>query len=306
MMLVGANVVVGKLLAAALPVPVVLLLRCVLATLVLAPLAWREPGGLPRPRVLLNLALQAATGTVAYNILLLAGLRRTGALPGGLMLSTLPAVVAVAAAALLGERLSPRRWLAALLAAAGMAALALGRGGAADGSGAGNALVFAAVLAESGWILLSRVNAARVGVCRGAFGMQAFGVLFLAPLAAGHVAAQMPRLLADPALLALLVFHALTASVISVLLWFSGMRRAPAYLAGVFSVLLPATAAVLAVLVLGERFTAPLAAGFVLMLGSILLATIPPARPAPPVPRPPAPPPASRSGAPHRQTPDGR
>jgi drug/metabolite transporter (DMT)-like permease len=45
--------------------------------------------------------------------------------------------------------------------------------------------------------------------------------------------------------------------------------------AGVFSAFLPATAAVLAVLVLGEAFTAGHGAGFVLMLGSILLATWP-------------------------------
>jgi drug/metabolite transporter (DMT)-like permease len=275
MMMVGANVVIGKLLAQALPVPVVLLLRCALAIMVLAPLAWREGGGVPRPRVLLNLAAQAATGTVAYNVLLLAGLRRTGALQGGLVLSALPAVVAIAAAVILGERLSARRWLAAMLAAAGMAALALARGGVAAGSFAGDALVFAAVLAEAAWILLSRVNAARIGVRRGALVMQVFGLLFLAPIAAGDAASHLPVLLADPTLAALLIFHALTASVISVLLWFAGMRRAPANLAGIFAVLLPATAAALAVAILGERFTPPLAAGFVLMLGSILLATWP-------------------------------
>ena len=276
MMLVGANVVVGKVLAAALPVPVVLLLRCLLATLVLAPLAWAERGGtLPRPRILLNLLLQAASGTVAYNMLLLAGLRRTGALPAGLVLSTLPAVVALAAAGLLRERLSRRRWVAAGLAAAGMAALARGRTEAAAGSLDGNALVFAAVLAEAGWILLSRLSAARIGVCRGALLMQVFGVLLLAPFAGTEALARLPALWADPSLAALLAFHAVTASVISVLLWFAGMRRAPANLAGIFAVLLPATSAALAVAVLGERITAPLAAGFVLMLGSILLATWP-------------------------------
>jgi drug/metabolite transporter (DMT)-like permease len=281
MMMTGTNVVVGKLLAQALPVPVVLLLRCVIASVVLAPLALQEGGGMPGRRVLFNLALQAAAGTGAYNMLLLAGLRRTGALQAGLLLSALPAVVAMAAALLLRERLSARRWLAALLAAAGMAALALGRGGAATGSLGGNALVFAAVLAETGWILLSRLSAGRVGVRQAAFWMQVFGVLLLAPVAGREAVAILPALLADSRLLGLLLFHALTASVFSVMLWFGGMRRAPASLAGIFTVLLPATAAVLAVAVLGEHMTAPLAAGFVLMLGSILLATWPVRRPQP-------------------------
>jgi drug/metabolite transporter (DMT)-like permease len=59
------------------------------------------------------------------------------------------------------------------------------------------------------------------------------------------------------------------------LLWYGGLRRASAGVAGVFSAFLPATAAVLAVLVLGEAFTAAHGAGLVLMLGSILLATWP-------------------------------
>ena len=281
MMLVGANVVVGKLLAQALPVPTVLLLRCALATIVLLPLVVREGGRRPGPRALLNLALQAATGTVAYNMLLLAGLQRTGALQAGLVLSCLPAVVALAATALLGERLRPRRWLAALLAAGGMAALTFARSSAESGSLGGNALVFGAVLAETTWILLTRLNAAAVGLRRGAFWMQLFGLTMLAPIACGDALARLPSVLADPRLVALLVFHALTASVASVLLWYAGMRRVPANLAGIFTVLLPATAAALAVTVLGERFTAPLGAGFALMLGSILLATWPGRRPAP-------------------------
>ncbi len=281
MMLVGVNVVAGKLLAQALPVPTVLLLRCVLASLVLLPLSRRDGGGWAGVPVLLNLGLQAATGTVAYNMLLLAGLRRTGALQAGLVLSTLPAVVALAAAALLRERLHPRRWLAAVLAAGGMAALALARGGAGSGDWRGDLLVFGAVLAETGWILLTRLNAAAVGLRRGALGMQLFGVAMLAPIAGGDALARLPALLGDPRLLALLVFHALTASVASVLLWYAGMRRVPANLAGIFTVLLPATAAALAVGVLGERFTAPLGAGFALMLFSILLATWPARRPEP-------------------------
>ena len=39
MALVGANVAVGKLLAEALPIPLILCLRCILACLVLWPLA---------------------------------------------------------------------------------------------------------------------------------------------------------------------------------------------------------------------------------------------------------------------------
>jgi drug/metabolite transporter (DMT)-like permease len=53
------------------------------------------------------------------------------------------------------------------------------------------------------------------------------------------------------------------------------MRRVPAGLAGIFTAFLPATAALVAVLLLGEPFTTVHAAGFALLTGSLLLATWP-------------------------------
>ena len=71
------------------------------------------------------------------------------------------------------------------------------------------------------------------------------------------------------------MFHGLTTSVLCLLLWYAGLKTVPAGVAGVFTVFLPATAAVTAVAVLGERFTVTHAAGFALMGGSLLLATWP-------------------------------
>ncbi len=267
MMLTGVNVVAGKLLAQALPVPVVLFLRCALATLVLAPFAVRE---LPGRRLALNLLLQAAVGTVGYNCFLLAGLRRTGALEAGFVLATLPAVMAVGAALVFREHLSPRRWASVALASLGMMALAL-RVGGSGGSLAGDGLVFAAVCSEAGYMLLAKHSAGRIGLFAGAFWMQVFSASLLAPWAV----ADWPCALPSAPIIWLLVFHALTASVLSLLLWYGGMRRAPAHVAGVFTILLPATAAVTAVLALGERMSVALAVGFALMCVSILLATWP-------------------------------
>ncbi len=277
MMLVGGNVVVAKLLALALPVPVVLFLRCVIGALLLAPLALREDARPPPPRMLGVSALQALCGTLVYNSLLLAGLRRTGALEAGLVLATLPAVVAIGAAVVLRERLPPRRWAGVALAAFGLMALTLARnagGGPGAGSWSGNALVLLAVCGEASYVLLTRLMAVRLAPLRATFWLQVCGFVLMAPLAWPRLAGAMPALM-QPRVAMLLVLHAATASVACNLLWFSGMRRVPASLAGVLGVFLPGTAAVAAVLVLGERFTPALAAGFVLMLASILLATWP-------------------------------
>ena len=111
MALVGANVAVAKLLADALPIAMIAFLRCILATAVLWPLArWLDGPVRVPPAVLRNLALQAVFGTAIYNAGLLAGLRLTTALEGGLVLASLPAVVAIGGALFLRERLPPRRY----------------------------------------------------------------------------------------------------------------------------------------------------------------------------------------------------
>ncbi|NKC34307.1 DMT family transporter [Falsiroseomonas selenitidurans] len=275
MALVGANVGVAKLLAASLPIPMIAGLRCLLAVAVLWPLARAREGGVrPDARSLWNLAWQAAFGTVIYNAGLLAGLRLTTALEAGLVLATLPAVVAIGSALWLRERLPPRQWAAVALAAFGMAAITLARTGA-EGAGnlLGNLLVFGGVCGEAMYVLLAKRIAGSVPVVTASLWMQGFSVLFLLPFCLpvlGSAAA-----LADPAVAGLLVFHSLTTSVLCLLLWYAGMKRAPAGIAGIFTSFLPATAAIVAVGFLGETFTGTHAAGFVLLMGSLLLATWP-------------------------------
>lgn len=275
MALVGANVAVAKLLAEALPIALIAFLRCALATLVLWPLARRLDGPVRvAPGPLRNLALQAVFGTAIYNAGLLAGLRLTTALEAGLVLATLPAVVAIGGALFLRERLPARQWAAVALAATGMAAITLARTvGDAGGSALGNLLVFGAVLGEATYVLLAKRIAGRVPVITASLWMQAFSTAVLAPFALPGIGAV--TALAAPSLAGLLVFHSLTASVLCLLLWYAGLRRVPAGLAGVFAAFLPGTAAVVAVTLLGETFTAAHAAGFVLMLGSVAVASWP-------------------------------
>lgn len=275
MALVGANVAVAKLLAEALPIALVAGLRCAIAVIVLLPLARIIEGRVrPDTAALRNLALQALFGTALYNAGLLAGLRLTSALEAGLVLATLPAVVAIGGALWLRERLPVRQWAAVALAACGMGALVLAR--AAPGTGGsmlGNLLVFAGVCGEAMYVLLAKRLGARVPVVTASLWMQLFSVLLLLPFllpGIGAVAA-----MAEPDIAGLMLFHSLTASVICLLLWYAALKRVPAGMAGVFTAFLPASAALVAVLLLGERATIVHAAGFVLMLTSLLLATWP-------------------------------
>ena len=134
-----------------------------------------------------------------------------------------------------------------------------------------------AVCGEAAYALLSKRLAGHMPLLAAGLWMQIFSALLLLP-AWLPLAIPWPGaagVLADPLLAGLLIFHGLTASVFSLLLWYSGLRRAPAGLAGVFMAFLPASAAVTAVLFLGEPMTTAHLAGFALMLASLLLATWP-------------------------------
>ena len=76
---------------------------------------------------------------------------------------------------------------------------------------------------------------------------------------------------------ALLIFYALAACMWTVWLWMTGLKAVPAAQGGVFSVLLPVSAALVGVLVLGESLTGMQWFAFAIALVSVIMAT-PPSR----------------------------
>jgi drug/metabolite transporter (DMT)-like permease len=73
----------------------------------------------------------------------------------------------------------------------------------------------------------------------------------------------------------MLLFYSLAASMVTVWLWMTGLKHVAASSAGVFTVLLPVSAALVGVVFLGERFSPMQAAAFALALAGVVLATWP-------------------------------
>ncbi len=113
MALAGSTVVAGKLLSARVPVflSVELTLLAALAAILPAQLTRRHELRQLGLRELGYMALQACFGIVLFRVLTLYGLRLTSAISAGVITSAAPAVMAVLAAVLLGER--PGRRVAA-------------------------------------------------------------------------------------------------------------------------------------------------------------------------------------------------
>ena len=74
---------------------------------------------------------------------------------------------------------------------------------------------------------------------------------------------------------ALLLFYGLAASVWTVWLWMTGLKTVPASRAGVFTVMLPVSAAAIGVLFMGERLTGLQLLAFGIALLGLVLATLP-------------------------------
>jgi drug/metabolite transporter (DMT)-like permease len=179
-------------------------------------------------------------------------------------LASLPAVIAVGGAVLLREGLTRLQWVAVGLAGLGIAALARGGGGF---SLVGDVLVFGAVCGEAVYAVLARRAAGALPVVVASFWMQVASAGFCVPFAV----VQWGGARFTGWIVALLVVHALTSSLLALLLWYHGMKRVKAGVAGAFTALLPATATLAGVAVLGEAFTQGDAVGLVALLGSMTM-----------------------------------
>jgi drug/metabolite transporter (DMT)-like permease len=73
----------------------------------------------------------------------------------------------------------------------------------------------------------------------------------------------------------LVVFYAVAASMVTVWLWMTGLRHVPAASAGVFTVMLPISAALIGVLVLGETFGLGHGLAFAAAIAAIVLVSWP-------------------------------
>ncbi|WZB73536.1 DMT family transporter [Achromobacter insuavis] len=270
MALVGSTVVASKIIAAGLPPFSATALRFALALPCFA-LLWKLTGArLPRLgwRDWLLLAAQAIAGSVGYTTLLIAGLQRTSAVDGGVILGTLPLVSAGIAIALLGERPGKATLLAIAVAAAGVWLMT--RSGVAQDGGTlpGNALVLGAVLCEGLFILLHKRLRAPVPPLALSTLMVAIGLAVCLPAALAE--APWTRPVPVDALLAV-AYYALVPTVGGFVLWYAGAERVSGSDAALFTAIAPVSAVLLAALLLGEALSASQLTGMACVLGAVLV-----------------------------------
>ena len=279
MSLVGSYVALSKTLVAAIPVFLLAWLRFGIGSL--AMLHWlRKPANEPplARRTQGLLFLESFLGNFLFSICMLFGVSMTSAVSAGVIMAAIPAVVAVLSWVFLRERIAARTWAAVACAAGGIALLAIARPapGGADGLSAwlGDVLVFGAVVCEASYAVIGKRLTGSLGPKRITAIINLWGLALVTPLGLWS-ALRFDFAAVPPPIWTLLLFYSLAASVWTVWLWMTGLKRVPAAQAGVFTVMLPVSAAVVGVFALGEPLAGHQLLAFALALAGVLLATLP-------------------------------
>ncbi len=280
MSLVGSYVALSKPLVAAIPVFLLAWLRFGIGGL--AMLHWlrkpaTEPPLAPRTRGLLF--LESFLGNFLFSVCMLFGVSLTSAVSAGVILAAIPATVALLSRAFLREPISGRTWTAIACAALGIGLLGIAKPahGTAEGgelAWLGNLLVFGAVLCEAAYAVIGKALTGKLGPKRITSLINLWGFALVTPFGL-YAAWQFDFGAVHAGTWVLLLFYALAASVWTVWLWMTGLKVVPASQAGVFTAMLPVSAAAVGVLVLGETLTGVQMLAFVAALAGVLLATLP-------------------------------
>ena len=294
MSLVGSYVALSKPLVAAFPVMLLAWLRFGIGALAM-PHWLRKPASEPpmTPHTRGLVFLESFLGNFLFSICMLYGVSMTSAVSAGVIMAAIPAVVALMSWAFLKERISGRVWGAVACAALGIGLLALtqpdgaaahgstqGNGSGVTGTGVGgrawlgNLLVFGAVLCEASYAVIGKKLTGALGPKRISALINLWGFALVTPFGL-YAAMQFEFGSVAPGIWVLLVFYSLAASVWTVWLWMTGLKGVPASQGGVFTVMLPVSAALVGVFVLGETLRWAQVMAFALALVGVALATLP-------------------------------
>lgn len=281
MSLTGSYVALSKPLVAALPVLLLAWLRFGIAALAMMPWLRRPPEEPPLTRQTRTLLfLESFFGNFLFSICMLYGVSKTSAISAGVILAAIPAMIAFMSWLFLGERIGPRMVLATGCAMLGLAVLALARPdlpGAhtvdrqrSDSAWLGNLLVFGAVICEGSYAVIGKKLTGALGPRRIASLINLWGFVLMTPFGL-TLALTFDFGGVEPGIWVLLVFYALAASMGTVWLWMTGARYLPASQGGIFTVMLPISAALVGVLALGETMTGLQMLAFALALFGVVL-----------------------------------
>lgn len=235
------------------------------------------------------LLLQAVFGIFLFRLFLLQGLQLTSAGEAGVLTGATPAITALLSFLILREPMYKKRFIGLVITVAGIMlvqGLFLPDRTITAGHMTGNMLVLCAAACESSFNVLSRLGFVRNASVRAAKRengqekkidpvMQTFLVALIAFLLCLIPAAAekplLPLLSLGPVQWLALLWYGAVVTAVAFFFWYEGIKRSEASIAAVFSGMMPFTALLLSVLILGERPVWQQYAGGVLVIAGMAL-----------------------------------
>lgn len=275
MVIVGSSVVAGKLLVESFPVFLASELRFLIATLILVPLLIKLEGipTLNKKEVGI-LFLQALSGVFLFSIFMLYGLKFTTAMEGGIITSTLPAVVAIIAFFILREKPTRSTIIGILLAFFGTLAINISGTFSNVERGVapllGNMLIIGAVIGEALFIIFGKSISKRVTPLTISTIVSIFGAILFLPLAI-YEATRFPFTEVSIKDWGIILYFGIVVTVIAFIFMYQGIEKVPASTVGVLTGVLPISAVLLSSIILKESLLWIHIVGMVLVLFAIYL-----------------------------------
>ena len=288
MSLVGSYVALSKPLVAALPVFLLAWLRFGIGGA--AMLHWLKKPADEAPmtgQIKRLVFLESFLGNFLFSICMLFGVSMTSVVAAGVIMAGIPATVAVMSWLFLRERIALRVWLAVACAVVGIGLVSLSKSehmvdveytpGAdlsSNNAWLGNLLLVGAVLCEAAYAVIGKKLTGALSPKRITALINLWGFALVTPFGV-WMAWRFDFQTVALSNWLLLLFYSLAASVWTVWLWMTGLKTVPANKAGIFTVMLPVSAASVGVLVLGESLNAMQIGAFAIALAGVVLATLP-------------------------------
>ena len=271
----GGTFIAGRIIALAVPATIGSLLRYVVAVIALLFAArWLE-GGLPRlsGRQLVGTLLLGATGIFAYNLFFLGALARLPASRTSLIIAINPVVTIAVASIVLGEHMSPRRWLGVVVALSGVW-IVVSRGdvlGSVVGAiGAGELLMFGGVCSWAAYTLIGRKVLTGLSPLAATTYASLWGGAMLAFAAIPDLRRLDVGSITVPVALGVLYLGVLGTSLAFVW-YYQAVKQLGAARTVIFNNLVPVFGATFGVLLLGEPLLPSMLIGGIIAVGGVMM-----------------------------------
>lgn len=249
--------------------------RYVIACVALLVAAFALERGLPKltARQWLATFVLGALGVFAYNLFFMGALERLPASRAALIIALNPVITISISALVLGEKLSPRRWLGVAIALTGVW-IVISRGELASiansGIGLGELLMFGAVTSWALYTVIGRRVLGGLTPLAATNYAALWGTLLLGILAAPHLP-ELRLAQFDGRMLTSLLYLGVLGTAVAFVWYYTSIKRCGAAIASIFNNLVPVFGVAISVLVLGEELLPSMLIGGAIAIAGVFI-----------------------------------